>query len=524
MSTPDSAATPTPGTAYLVGAGPGDPGLMTVRALEVIAEVDVVLYDQLIPPTALDGARPDALLVDVGKRGGGKQVPQAETEALLLDHALAGRSVARVKGGDPFVFGRGGEEAQRLRDRGIPFEIVPGVTAGIAGPAYAGIPVTHREHAPGVAFVTGHEDPNKPESTIDWDGLANFPGTLVFYMGVRRLPAIASSLVAAGRPEDEPAAVVQSGTLGTQRVVTGTLATIAAVAAEAGIKAPAVTVVGGVAGLRDELRWFEDRPLFGKTVAVTRARAQASGVARRLRALGAEVVETPTIRTRSLEATLPDLVDVDVLALTSPNGVREFMAALLRSDQDGRNLYGTMIAAVGPGTARALREHGIRADVVPETFTGEALAAAVGAAPPVRRASGPAPRPRRALLVRAAAAGDALPDGLRAAGLEVTDLPVYETVAEPLAPETLERLREVDYVTFTSASTAGFLADAGGVTDAEATAPHGRLPVGPDTRAVSIGPVTSAALAELGASPAVEADEATIDGLIAALVADAAMR
>lgn len=553
---PVGAGGPEPGVAYLVGAGPGDPGLMTARALEVIATVDVVLYDQLIPATALDGVRDDALLIDVGKRGGGRQVPQADTEALLLEHVLAGRSVARVKGGDPFVFGRGGEEAQRLRARGVPFEVVPGVTAGIAGPAYAGIPVTHREHAPGVAFVTGHEDPKKPESAIDWDGLARFPGTLVFYMGVRRLPAIAASLVGAGRPVTQPCAVVQSGTVGAQRVVTGTLADIADVAAEAGIKAPAVTVVGDVAGLRDELRWFEERPLFGRSVAVTRARAQASGLARRLRALGAEVVETPTIRTRSLGAEVPDLVHVDVLALTSPNGVREFMAALLGSGRDARSLYGTQIAAVGPGTARALRAHGIVADLVPQTYTGEALAALItggprrdGQAPAAGAKVGPTgapvgaaddgdavggsgaaagggsgPRPRRALLVRAATAGDALPDGLRAAGIEVTDLAVYETVAEPLPDDALVALREVDYVTFTSASTAGFLADAGGVTDADATAPHGRLPVGPSTRAVSIGPVTTAALADLGATPAVEATDATIDGLIAALVADAAMR
>ncbi|MEV4421700.1 uroporphyrinogen-III C-methyltransferase [Patulibacter sp. NPDC049589] len=571
-STPGGGDVPEPGVAYLVGAGPGDPGLMTARALEVLATVDVVLHDQLIPATALDGVRPDALLIDVGKRGGGKQVPQADTEALLLEHVLAGRSVARLKGGDPFVFGRGGEEAQRLRAKGVPYEVVPGVTAGIAGPAYAGIPVTHREHAAGVAFVTGHEDPKKPESTIDWEGLARFPGTLVFYMGVRRLPAIAASLIGAGRPADQPAAVVQSGTVGAQRVVTGTLTDIADVAAAAGIKAPAVTIVGGVAGLRDELRWFEDRPLFGRSVAVTRARAQASGLARRLRALGAEVVETPTIRTRSLDAELPPLVDVDVLALTSPNGVREFLAALERSGQDARSLYGTTIAAVGPGTARALQGFGLRADLVPATFTGEALAAMItgggaagagseGASVPSATAgpsdgiaaagadgssapasAGPiatgaqvgptgAPTPgtpprrlRRALLVRAATAGDALPDGLRAAGIEVTDLPVYETVAEPLADDALDALRTVDYVTFTSASTAGFLADAGGVTDADATSPHGRLPVGPDTRAVSIGPVTTAALAELGATPAVEAQEATIDGLIAALVADAAAR
>lgn len=502
-----------PGTVYLVGAGPGDPGLMTARALEVIAAADVVLYDALIPTTALDGARDDAELVDVGKRGGGVQVPQETTEQLLVRHALAGRTVARVKGGDPFVFGRGGEEAARLRAQGIPFEVVPGVTAGIAGPAYAGIPVTHREHAPGVAFVTGHENPDKPESTIDWPGLAGFPGTLVFYMGVKRLPRIAASLIAGGRSADEPAAVVQSGTVGGQRVVTGTVGTIAQVAAEAGIQAPAVTVVGSVAALRDELRWFEERPLFGRTVVVTRARAQASGLARRLRSLGAEVLETPTIRTRSLGATVPPLGDFDVVALTSPNGVRELIAALLRDGRDVRELHGATIAAVGPGTARVLGEHGLRADVVPETFTGEALAAALtaGEGHPAGTATGAngGGAARRVLLARAATAGSALPDGLRAAGDEVTDLALYETVAEPLADDARERIAAADYVTFTSASTATFLAQAGG------------LPSGDGPRMVSIGPVTTAALAALGASPAVEADEATIDGLVAALVADA---
>ncbi|WP_320673183.1 uroporphyrinogen-III C-methyltransferase [Patulibacter defluvii] len=494
--------TPTPGTVYLVGAGPGDPGLMTARALELIATADVVLYDKLIPATALDGARPDAELVDVGKRGGGDQVPQETTEALLVRHALAGRSVARVKGGDPFVFGRGGEEAQRLRAKGIPFEVVPGVTAGIAGPAYAGIPVTHREHAPGVAFVTGHEDPSKPESTIDWPALAAFPGTLVFYMGVRRLPEIARSLVAGGRGADEPVAIVQSGTVPGQRVVRGTLSDIADVAREAGITAPAVTIVGGVAGLRDELRWFEDRPLFGRTVAVTRARAQASGLARRLRALGADVVETPTIRTRSLEAELPPLDDVDLLAVTSPNGARELVAALLRSGRDLRDLHGTTLAAVGPGTARVLRQHGLIADVVPETFTGEALAAAIG----------PADGARRALLARAATAGDALPDGLRAAGFAVDEVALYETVAEPLDEAAIAAIAAADHVTFTSASTARFLAEAGGLATGD----------GPRPRLVSIGPVTTAALAELGATPDVEATEATIDGLVEALLADAA--
>ena len=287
-------------TVYLVGAGPGDPGLLTARALELIAAADVIVYDRLIPATALDGARPDAQLLYAGKEGGGPSASQEEIEALLLEHGAAGREVVRLKGGDPFVFGRGGEEAERLRAAGIAFEIVPGITAGVAASAYAGIPVTHRDAASAVAFITGHEDPGKfgvggTDSALDWAALARFPGTLVVYMGVRRLEAIARELLAGGRPRTEPAAVIQRGTLPDQRVVTGTLETIAAVAAEAGVKAPAISLFGPVAALRSELAWFESRPLGGRTVAVTRARAQASGLAGRLRNLGAEVIEAPAI-------------------------------------------------------------------------------------------------------------------------------------------------------------------------------------------------------------------------------------
>ncbi|MCW3064661.1 MAG: uroporphyrin-III C-methyltransferase, partial [Solirubrobacterales bacterium] len=266
-------------TVYLVGAGPGDPGLLTARALELIASADVILHDRLIPATALDGARADALLVYVGKEGGGPSMAQEEIERLLVEHASAGRSVVRLKGGDPFVFGRGGEEAQALRAAGIPFEVVPGVTAGVAAPAYAGIPVTHRDRASAVAFVTGHEDPDKPESALDWAALAVFPGTLVFYMGVRQLGVIAERLIAGGRSPDEPAAVVERGTLPGQRTVLATLATIEPRARAEGIRPPSVTVVGPVAALRGELAWLEARPLAGRSVAVTRARAQASGLA-----------------------------------------------------------------------------------------------------------------------------------------------------------------------------------------------------------------------------------------------------
>ncbi|MGH2894178.1 MAG: uroporphyrinogen-III C-methyltransferase, partial [Solirubrobacteraceae bacterium] len=291
-------------TVYLVGAGPGDPGLLTVRALELIASADVIVYDRLIPATALDGARVDAQLHYAGKEGGGPSASQEEIEALLLEHGAAGREVVRLKGGDPFVFGRGGEEAERLRAAGIAFEVVPGITAGVAASAYAGIPVTHRDASSAVAFVTGHEDPAKlggdgprpPGPSLDWAALARFPGTLVVYMGVRRLEAIAEDLMAGGRPGTEPAAVIQRGTLPDQRVVSATLETIAAAAAAAGVKAPAISLFGPVAALRSELAWFESRPLGGRTVAVTRARAQASGLAARLRDLGAAVIEAPAIR------------------------------------------------------------------------------------------------------------------------------------------------------------------------------------------------------------------------------------
>ena len=278
------------GIVYLVGAGPGDPGLMTRRSLDLIASADAILYDRLIPPGALEGARPDADLRYVGKEPGAAALTQEETSELLVELGRAGKRVVRLKGGDPFVFGRGGEEAEALAAAGVPFEVVPGVTAGVAAPAYAGIPVTHRDAASAVAFVTGHEDPDKPESALDWDALARFPGTVVLYMGVKNLPLIAERLTAAGRDPQEPVAVVERGTHPGQRTVVDTLVGIAARVEAEGLRAPAITVVGPVAGLRDTIAWLERRPLHGEVVAVTRARAQASGLAARLRELGAEVV------------------------------------------------------------------------------------------------------------------------------------------------------------------------------------------------------------------------------------------
>jgi uroporphyrinogen III methyltransferase/synthase len=385
------------GHVALVGAGPGDPGLLTVRALELIAAADAILYDRLAPAAALEGARPDAELVYVGKEPGRPAMAQEEINSRLVELGREGKRVVRLKGGDPFVFGRGAEEAAALREAELSYEVVPGVTAGIAAPAYAGIPVTHRDAASAVAFVTGHEDPDKPESALDWDALARFPGTLVLYMGVGRLATIARGLIAAGRPADEPAAVVERGTLAGQRTVVATLATIADRAAEEGIKPPAVTVVGAVAAERERLAWLEDRPLHGRTVAVTRARAQASELAARLRALGAEVVEAPAIRIEPLPVDPPDLDAYDLVCLTSPNGVRLLFE---RIAGDARAFAGKTVAAIGPGTARALRERGIEPDVVPERSVAESLLEALADVPATR-----------ALVARAAEARDVLPEG-----------------------------------------------------------------------------------------------------------------
>jgi uroporphyrinogen III methyltransferase/synthase len=481
-------------TVHLVGAGPGDAGLMTARALELIAGADVILYDRLIPDGALDDTREDAVLIDVGKVGGGAQVPQEATNDLLLEHGRAGREVVRLKGGDPFVFGRGGEEAQLLRAAGIDFTVVPGVTAGVAAPAYAGIPVTQRAMAAAVAFVTGHEDPGKDETQVDWPALAAFPGTLVFYMGVRKLDRIASQLVAGGRLPSEPVAVVERGTCADQRTVSGTLSDIAERAHEAGVRAPAITVVGAVAGLHEELAWFGSGPLAGRSVVVTRARAQASALAGRLRALGARVVEAPAIRIEPLEARLPPLGSFDLLCVTSPNGAQR----LLELARDARALTGPAIAAIGPGTAEVLRAGGIEADVVPPRAVAESLVETLAGRTVTR-----------ALIARAEVARDVLPEALRERGAEVEILALYRTVPEPLDDVARAAAHGADYVTFTSASSVRFYVDAAGVP-------------GAGQRIVSIGPVTSAALREQGLEPHVEAKEHTPEGLIGALLADVA--
>jgi uroporphyrinogen III methyltransferase / synthase len=532
------------GRVYLVGAGPGDPGLLTARALELIAAADVIMHDRLIGSTALDGARADAEILFVGKQGGGSYVPQEQTEALMVQRAQAGNAVVRLKGGDPFVFGRGGEEALALRAAGIPFEVVPGVTAGVAAAAYAGIPVTHRGLSSAVAFVTGRtgavdlavadrkraladrndEDEEPKEPDLDWSSLAAFPGTLVFYMGVRRLANIARSLIAAGRDPTQPVAVVQDGTLPTQRTVSATLETIAHDARVAEVRSPSIVVVGPVAALAEQLAWIGARPLAGRTVAVTRARAQASELARSLQALGAQVVQAPVIRIAPLPSRPLDPSPYDLICVTSPNGVAALFLNLATGGRDARALAGARVAAIGPGTAKALAERGIVADVVPERFVAEALVEALADVPVAR-----------ALVARASQARELLPEALRARGAEVDVLALYETIVEPLAADTLAQARSADYITFTSSSTVrSFIQAAGGLDRAAGDLAAGDLAAGeqatasadallaPHTRVVSIGPITSETLREHGLAPDVEAERHDIEGVLQALLSDAA--
>jgi uroporphyrinogen III methyltransferase/synthase len=494
------------GVVYLVGAGPGDPGLMTARSLELIATADVILHDRLIPAGALDRAQEGAELVYVGKQPGAPERPQEEIEALMVDRARGGRSVVRLKGGDPFVFGRGGEEAEALAVAGVQFEVVPGVTAGVAAPAYAGIPVTHRDEASAVAFVTGHEDPGKEDSALDWDALARFPGTLVLYMGVRRLPEIAERLVDAGREPGEPAAAVERGSLPGQRTVTSTLAELPVAAAEAGLRAPAIVLVGPVAARHESIRWLERRPLHGRTVVVTRARAQASGLAATLGALGAEVIELPVIRivpridSEQVRAAVQALHTYALVCLTSPNGVRLLFEAMAAAGRDARALANATVAAIGPGTAAALAERGVVADLVPERFVAESLIEAL---------AGLELRGRPVLVARAAEARDVLPDALRERAAEVDVVALYETVAEEPDPAALEAARDADYLTFTSSSTVRNFVQAVG----DALPRHARV--------VSIGPVTTAAAREAGLDVHAEAERHDPSGLVEALLADA---
>jgi uroporphyrinogen III methyltransferase/synthase len=492
-----------PGIVYLVGAGPGDPGLMTTRSLELIVAADVIVHDRLIPSEALAPARPDAELIYVGKEPGAASVPQEGIADLLIEKAREGKLVVRLKGGDPFVFGRGGEEAEALADAEIPFELVPGITAGIAAPEYAGIPVTHRDDASAVAFVSGHEDPEKEDSALDYDAIAKFPGTLVFYMGVNALPRISKALIEAGRDASEPAAVVERGTLPGQRTVTSTLEGIATAAEEAGIQPPSVTVVGPVAARRERIAWLERRPLHGKKVVVTRARAQASELARQLDALGAEPIELPAIRieprieSKEVKEAVQALHTYALVCITSPNGASLLFEAMAAQGRDSRALANASIAAIGAGTEAALAAGGIMADIVPERFVAEELVEALNQL----ELDG-----KPVLIARAAEARELLPDALRKRGAQVDEVALYETVAEAPDPDALERAQDADFITFTSSSTVrNFLA-----------ASQNGIPEG--AKVISIGPITSEAIRGAGLTVDAEAERHDISGLVEALL------
>jgi uroporphyrinogen III methyltransferase / synthase len=441
------------GKVYLIGAGPGDPGLITVKGLDCVKKADVVVYDYLANERLLEHRRPDAELIYVGKQGGRHTLPQEQINRLIVSKALEGKTVARLKGGDPFIFGRGGEEAEELADNGVPFEVVPGVTAATAVPTYAGIPLTHREHTATVAFVTGHEDPDKPESKIHWDRISTGIGTLVFFMGMRNLRNIVDNLVAHGRGRDTPVALIQWGTRADQRVVEGTLQDIVHKVAEAKLGPPAIIVVGEVVRLRKKLNWFEVKPLFDKRIVVTRAREQASAFADRLIDLGAAVIELPTIEVvppaswDELDAALGAVEGFDWIIFTSANAVRFFMKRLKDLGKDLRQLKGVNLCVVGPKTAEALESFGLRADLTPAEFKAEGVVAALG---------GVVVRGLKFLIPRAKVAREVIPDRLRELGAEVVVATAYENVRPAAdAGRVLKLLEEnkISAVTFTSSST-----------------------------------------------------------------------
>jgi uroporphyrinogen III methyltransferase/synthase len=519
------------GRVYLVGAGPGDPGLITVAGLERLKEADVVVYDRLVAPALLNEARPEADLIFVGKVAGESHDQQA-INRLLIEKAREGKRVVRLKGGDPFVFGRGGEEAEALRAAGIAFEIVPGVTSAIAVPAYAGIPVTHRGLASTFAVITGHEDPEKPESSIDWGKLATAVDTLVFLMGTKTLAEIVEKLIANGRAPDTPVAVIRWGTTPEQRTVTGTLADIVGRARDAGLTPPAITVVGEVVRLREKLSWFaetgarlgEERPLFGKRVLITRTRRQASTLARLLAAEGAIPIELPAIEIEP--AADPDAVATAIEGLgagryawavfTSANAVELWFEHLRERGLDARAFGATKVAAIGPATAEALAERGIVADVVPEEYVAEAVVEALREAP-MRLGD-------RILVPRAESARPELVEGLCSRGCQVDEVTLYRAAVPETAPEeALSLLREgaIDIVTFTSSSTVRNLV----------AMLNGSLTPGPSPDArergvadmlrgslvACIGPITAKTAEELGLRVDVVASAYTVEGLVRAM-------
>ena len=494
------------GKVYIVGAGPGDPGLITLRGIQCIAEADVVVYDYLANEEFLGRAGKDARLIYVGKKGGDHTLPQGEINQVLVDEARKGNVVARLKGGDPFIFGRGGEEAEVLREAGIAFEVIPGVTSAIAVPAFAGIPLTHRGYTSTVAFVTGHEDPTKEKSDIDWAKLSGI-GTLVFLMGVKNLAHIARNLVAGGKSPETPAALIRWGTTPDQETLTGTLTDISAKAKAQGFSPPSILVVGEVVSLRPRLGWFETKPLFGKGIVITRPEEQAAEFARLLSAEGARVILFPTIRIvppaswEILDRALGNLESYDWIIFTSANGVKHFFRRLRETGRDVRDLKGIRVCTIGPATAAAVEGMGIRVDIVPGEYISEGV---------VRAFRDVDLKGKRVLLPRAQEARDVIPEGLSKLGASVDVVTVYATVRSESRKEELQSLLDagkVDVVTFTSPSTVNnFREIMGGAALPETV------------RIACIGPVTAAAAKKLGFTVHIYQEEFTIPGMVKALV------
>ena len=497
------------GKVYLVGAGPGDPGLITVKGLECIKQADVLIYDFLASPVLLKHAVENAEIIYVGKKGGDHTLSQERINSLIIEKAKSGLTVTRLKGGDPFIFGRGGEEAEELVKAKIPFEIVPGVTSATAAPAYAGIPLTHRKFTSTLAFVTGHEDPAKEESSIDWAALAKGIGTIVFLMGVKNLPNITSRLVSHGMSSDTPVALIRWGTTPRQITVTGTLDTIVEQVKTAGLKAPAIIVVGHVVSLRETMKWFENRPLMGLKIVITRTREQASELVKLLSDLGAECLECPTIKVvppddfKPLDMAIENLSNYDWLIFTSLNGVNFFFERLFANKMDVRELNNLQTAVIGPATAKRLFDFGLKSDIIPESYRAESVVEAFAKVNI---------KDKKILLPRAKHARSVLPVELIKMGAVVDEITTYCTEAvQDNTDLMLTRLKErtVDLITFTSSSTVKNFHDLLPPEDFD------NLMKG--VTIASIGPITAETARDLGFDVHIIAESFTIPGLCQAI-------
>jgi uroporphyrinogen III methyltransferase/synthase len=499
------------GKVYLVGAGPGDPGLLTIKGKECLEQADVVLYDYLANPALLRHAPDQAERIYVGRRGRGHYQDQAEINRLLIERAKAGQVVVRLKGGDPFVFGRGGEEAEAVAAAGVAFEIVPGVTAAVAVPAYAGIPVTHRTLASTVTFVTGHEDPSKQTTVMDWPKLAATSGTLVFMMGMKTLPMIVRRLMEEGRSPVTPVAAVRWGTRADQHTVIGTLQDIVVKAEQARLEPPTVIVVGEVVQLRQQLNWFEKRPLFGKRIVLTRAREQAREFSQLLAAYGAEPIEAPTIQIvppvswQAIDQAIDRVGEYDWLIFTSVNGVTPFMDRLHRASKDSRALAHLRVCAIGPRTAEEVARYGLTPDLVPSEFQAEGVLTVL---------AGHDLRGKKILIPRAEVAREILPEQLRRMDAKVDVIAVYRTIAPAADLSRLMELIEagkIDVVTFTSSSTVRNFVDMVGGTDQARR-------LGSKTTIGCIGPITAQTAEQYGLTVTIMPPENTVPALAQAIV------